>query len=248
MLTIGDTCTNKLDCNSTGAKTFTSSDENVATVIKTNGQVTARAAGNTTITVAVAAVAGQYSAATASYNITVVRKKATPSFAEAQIDLKTGESRIVEVNKGEHDGEVAYTSADPAIATVDPATGQVLGVSAGFTTITATLAQTATYETATATYMVYVSSQMVSDGKWGVTWMADGVVLTDAEATHRYTSGDALKMPSTEVVGTNGKEFVGWTAIKDYQNPFCPPADLFNSPGDKTVTADITYYAVYKAK
>ena len=210
--------------------------------------MTARAAGNTTITVAVAAVAGQYSAATASYNITVVRKKATPSFAEAQIDLKTGESRIVEVNKGEHDGEVAYTSADPAIATVDPATGQVLGVSAGFTTITATLAQTATYETATATYMVYVSSQMVSDGKWGVTWMADGVVLTDAEATHRYTSGDALKMPSTEVVGTNGKEFVGWTAIKDYQNPFCPPADLFNSPGDKTVTADITYYAVYKAK
>ncbi len=246
VLTIGDTYINALDCNSTGAKTFNSSDTIVAKV-DADGQVTARAAGNTTITVAVAA-AGQYSAATASYNITVVRKKATPSFAEAQIDLKTGESKIVEVNKGEHDGEVAYTSADPAIATVDPVTGQVLGVSAGFTTITATIAQTAIYETATATYMIYVSSQMVSDDKWGVTWMADGVVLTDAETTHRYTSGDALKMPSTEVVGTNGKEFVGWTAIKDYQNPFCPPADLFNSPGDKTVTADITYYAVYKAK
>ena len=248
VLTIGDTYTNTLTCNSTGTKTFTSSDVNVATVNETNGQVTALAAGNTTITVAVAAVAGQYSAATASYNITVVRKNATPSFAEAQIDLKTGESKTVVVNKGEHDGEVAYTSADPAIATVDPVTGQVLGVSAGFTTITATLAQTATYETATATYMVYVSSVMVSDGKLGVTWIADGVVLTDAEATHRYTSGEALRMPSTEVGGTNGKEFVGWTAIKDYQNPFCPPADLFNSPGDKTVTADITYYAVYKAK
>lgn len=248
VLTIGDTYTNDLECNSTGAQTFTSSDVNVATVNETNGQVNALAAGNTTITVAVAAVAGQYSAATASYNITVVRKKATPSFAEAQIDLKTGESKTVVVNKGEHDGEVAYTSADPAIATVDPATGQVLGVSAGFTTITATLAQTATYETATATYMVYVSSEMVSDGKLGVTWIADGVVLTDAEATYRYTSGEALKMPSTEVGGTNGKEFVGWTAIKDYQNPFCPPADLFNSPGDKTVTADITYYAVYKTK
>lgn len=248
VLTIGDTYTNDLECNSTGAKTFTSSDVNVATVNETNGQVTALAAGNTTITVAVAAVAGDYSAATASYNITVVRKKATPSFAEAQIDLKTGESKTVVVNKGEHDGEVAYTSADPAIATVDPVTGQVLGVSAGFTTITATIAQTATYETATATYMVYVSSEIVSDGKLGVTWIADGVVLTDAEATYRYTSGDALKMPSTEVGGTNGKEFVGWTAIKDYQNPFCPPADLFSSPGDKTVTADITYYAVYKAK
>ena len=248
VLTIGDTYTNDLECNSTGAQTFTSSDVNVATVNETNGQVTALAAGNTTITVAVAAVAGTYSAATASYNITVVRKKATPSFAEAQINLKTGESQTVVVNKGEHDGEVAYTSADPAIATVDPVTGQVLGVSAGFTTITATLAQTATYETATATYMVYVSSEMVSDGKLGVTWIADGVVLTDAEATYRYTSGEGLKMPSTEVGGTNGKEFVGWTAIKDYQNPFCPPEDLFSSPGDKTVTADITYYAVYKAK
>ena len=249
VLTIGDTYTNDLECNSSGAKTFTSSDVNVATVAA-NGLVTALAAGNTTITVAVAAVAGHYSAATASYNITVVRKKATPSFAEAQINLKTGESKTVVVNKGEHDGEVAYTSADPAIATVDPVTGQVLGVSAGFTTITATLAQTATYETATATYMVYVSSEMVSDGKFGVTWIADGVVLTDAEATHRYSSDEPeqLIMPSTEVGGTNGKEFVGWTAIKDYQNPFCPPADLFNSPEEKTVTADITYYAVYKAK
>lgn len=248
VLTIGDTYTNYLECESTGTKTFTSSDVNVATVNETNGQVTALAAGNTTITVAVAAVAGDYSAATASYNITVVRKKATPSFAEAQIDLKTGQSKTVVVNKGEHDGEVAYTSADPAIATVDPVTGQVLGVSAGFTTITATLAQTATYETATATYMVYVSSEMVSDGKLGVTWIADGVVLTDTVATYRYEENEALKMPSTEVGGTNGKEFVGWTAIKDYQNPFCPPGDLFNSPDGKKVTADITYYAVYKAK
>ncbi|MBQ9143708.1 MAG: M6 family metalloprotease domain-containing protein [Paludibacteraceae bacterium] len=249
VLTIGDTYTNTLTLtyNSTGEKTFTSSDVNVATVAA-NGQVTALAAGNTTITVAIAAVPGQFSAATASYNITVVRKKATPSFAKAQIDLKTGESQTVEVNKGEHDGEVAYTSADPAIATVDPVTGQVLGVSAGFTTITATLAQTATYETATATYMVYVSSEMVSDDKFGVTWIADGIVLTDTEATHRYTSGEGLKMPSTEVGGTNGKEFVGWTAIKDYQNPFCPPEDLFSSPGEKTVTANITYYAVYKTK
>ena len=247
VLTIGETYTNQLECNSTGAKTFTSSDVNVATV-DVNGQVTALAAGNTTITVAVAAVAGTYSAATASYNVTVVRKKITPSFAEAQVNLKMGESRIVEVDKGEHDGVVAYTSADETIAMVDATTGQVLGVSAGLATITATIAQTATYETATATYMVYVSSEMVSDDKLGVTWMVDGVALTDAEATHRYTSGDALIMPSTEVGTTNGKEFVGWTAIKNYQNPFCPPADLFNSPEEKTVTADVTYYAVFRGR
>ena len=81
-----------------------------------------------------------------------------------------------------------------------------------------------------------------------VTWIANGEVLTDANATHAYTSGDALLMPSTEVNACSGMEFVGWTAIKDYQNPFCPPADLFHTAEDKTVTANITYYAVYKTK
>ena len=81
-----------------------------------------------------------------------------------------------------------------------------------------------------------------------VTWIANGEVLTDANATHAYTSGDALKMPSTEVNACSGMEFVGWTAIKDYQNPFCPPTDLFHTAEGKTVTANITYYAVYKTK
>ena len=79
-----------------------------------------------------------------------------------------------------------------------------------------------------------------------VTWIANGEVLTDANATHAYTSGDALLMPSTEVNACSGMEFVGWTAIKDYQNPFCPPTDLFDTAEGKTVTANITYYAVYK--
>ena len=247
VLTIGDSYTNTLTCNSSGTKTFTSSDATVATVDE-NGQVTALTAGNTTISVAVAAVTGTYTAGTASYNLTVVRKQATPSFAESQITLKIGESATHTVNVGEHDGSVSYSSSDEAVATVDAATGQVLSIASGLATITATLAQTATYETATATYLVYVSSEVVSDGKFGVTWIADDVVLTDANATHRYTSGEALIMPSTEVGACTGKEFVGWTAIANYQNPFCPPEDLFETAGDKTVTANITYYAVYKTK
>ena len=81
-----------------------------------------------------------------------------------------------------------------------------------------------------------------------VTWIANGEVLTDANATHAYTSGDALLMPSTEVNACSGMEFIGWTAIKDYQNPFCPPTDLFHTAEGKTVTANITYYAVFKTK
>jgi hypothetical protein len=89
---------------------------------------------------------------------------------------------------------------------------------------------------------------VIDDGKLHVTWIADGEVLTDTDATYAYDSGEALRMPSTEVSGRNGKEFVGWTAIKNYQNPFCPPADLFESAESKTVTESITYYAVYKSK
>ena len=81
-----------------------------------------------------------------------------------------------------------------------------------------------------------------------VTWIANGEVLTDAQATRAYSEGDALQLPSTEVNACSGMEFVGWTAIKDYQNPFCPPTDLFHTAEDKTVTANITYYAVYKTK
>jgi M6 family metalloprotease-like protein len=247
VLTIDETYTNTLTCNSSGDKTFSSSDASVATV-DANGEVTALKAGATTITVAVAPVQGQFTAGNASYNLTVVRKTATPIFDVNQITLKIGESATHEVEVDEHDGAVAYSSSNEAIATVDAATGQVIGITSGLVTITATLSQTATYETATASYMVYVTSEVVSDGKFGVTWIVDGIILTDAQATHRYNSGEALKMPSTEISAGYGKEFVGWTAIKDYQNPFCPPADLFTSPGDKTVTANITYYAVYKKK
>ena len=81
-----------------------------------------------------------------------------------------------------------------------------------------------------------------------VTWIANGEVLTEANATHAYNPGEALLMPTTEVGDCNGKVFVGWTAIKDYQNPFCPPADLFDSAEGKTVTQNIIYYAVYKTK
>lgn len=94
---------------------------------------------------------------------------------------------------------------------------------------------------------IYIMPEKQSN-KLHVTWIANGEVLTDANATHAYTSGDALLMPSTEVNACSGMEFVGWTAIKDYQNPFCPPADLFDSAEGKTVTANITYYAVFKTK
>ena len=244
VLTIDDTYTNELTCNSIGAKTYTSSDASVAT-INANGQVTALKAGTTTITVAVASDA-TYHAGTASYNLTVVRKTATPTFATASKEIKVAEKYTQTVTPNNHDGSISYSSSNSSIATVDAATGLVIGLAEGTATITASLAQSTKYEPASASYTIQVVAGAINDGQLHVTWIANGEVLTDANAMHAYTSGEALKMPSTEVNACSGMEFVGWTAIKDYQNPFCPPTDLFHTAEDKTVTANITYYAVYK--
>ena len=137
--------------------------------------------------------------------------------------------------------------------TVTPALGYVLteenieveigGAAKDFTYSGTTL----TIPNVTGDVAIYIMPEKQSN-KLHVTWIANGEVLTDANATHAYTSGDALLMPSTEVNACSGMEFVGWTAIKDYQNPFCPPTDHFQTAEGKTVTANITYYAVYKTK
>ena len=246
VLTIGDTYKNTLTTNSDGTITYTTSDEHVATVAS-DGTVTAKIAGTVTITASVTSTL-THNAASASYSVTVVRKKATPTFSTAQKEIKVQESYTQVVTPNNHDGTISYESSDKSIATVDAATGMVVGMSIGTATITAHLAQSTTYDAASASYEVNVVAGAIDDGKLRVTWIANGEVLTDANATHAYTSGDALLMPSTEVNACSGMEFVGWTAIKDYQNPFCPPTDLFHTAEGKKVTANITYYAVYKTK
>ena len=172
-------------------------------------------------------------------------------------------SYIEEVDESICSYEVAYENATVSsesgeiakggtlTLTVTPALGYVLteenieveigGAAKDFTYSGTTL----TIPNVTGDVAIYIMPEEQSN-TFRVTWIANGEVLTDANATHAYTSGDALLMPSTEVNACSGMEFVGWTAIKDYQNPFCPPTDLFHTAEDKTVTANITYYAVYK--
>lgn len=172
-------------------------------------------------------------------------------------------SYIKEVDESICSYEVAYENATVssevgAVAkggtltlTITPALGYVLteenieveigGAAKDFTYSGTTL----TIPNVTGDVAIYIMPEEQSN-TFRVTWIANGEVLTDAYATHAYTSGDALLMPSTEVNACSGMEFVGWTAIKDYQNPFCPPTDLFQTAEGKTVTTNITYYAVYK--
>ena len=92
---------------------------------------------------------------------------------------------------------------------------------------------------------IYIIPEIDPNNAYTVTWMANGSQF----ATATYDEGAKLVLPNTNPTAcSNTMEFVGWTAIRDYQNPFCPPTDLFHTAEGKTVTANITYYAVYKTK
>lgn len=76
--------------------------------------------------------------------------------------------------------------------------------------------------------------------KYNVTWSVKGETTTE-----EYTDGDALVLPANPAncSGTNGKKFVGWTTHSTVNGS--EPDDLFTSAGSKTVTGNITYYAVF---
>lgn len=86
----------KVTTNSTGAVTYTSSDEAVAMVDAATGAVELKGEGNTTITATVAAVEGSFKEGTASYQLTVVDPNATSG--EVTIDFtKQGYTNGAEV-------------------------------------------------------------------------------------------------------------------------------------------------------
>ena len=73
-----------------------------------------------------------------------------------------------------------------------------------------------------------------------VTWKACGETFK----SETYAEGAALVLPASNPADNAGKTFVGWTATEHHTGASAP-ADLFNTAGSKTVTADVTYYAVF---
>lgn len=75
--------------------------------------------------------------------------------------------------------------------------------------------------------------------KVNVTWSVDGVTTVQ-----EFTQEDALVLPTDPADCTCGKKFVGWTAQSSITGG-AKPDDLFKTATGKTVTAAITYYAVF---
>ena len=241
---VNDTYTNTVTTNSSGNKHYTSSSPEVATIDQ-QGKVTAHKAGTTTITLNIEATS-THTLASATYTLIVQRRTANARFTTTIATLIVGETYTATVNKDGHDGAITFTSSNAAVATIDSKTGEIKALTQGSTIINVTLSQTDAYNEASHSFTLQVTEP--AQTLYQVTWIVDGMVLTDADATHRYKSGEALRMPSTEVGACSGMEFVGWTAMQNYSNPFCPPTDLFDSPDEKNVTANVTYYAVFRVR
>lgn len=68
-------------------------------------------------------------------------------------------------------------------------------------------------------------------------------VCGEVHTTQSYAPSAALVLPE-EPGGFDGLTFAGWTATEHHTGASAP-ADLFSTAGSKTVTADVTYYAVF---
>lgn len=145
------------------------------------------------------------------------------------------------------DGEVTINA--PLSVTITPNSGYTLDDASCWTVemggVELTYGTGFTYNASTNTF--YIASLtddvvIMAEAKVvrTVTWSVQGITSTTT-----FADGASLVLPSnpSDCSGEGGKKFVGWTANSTVSGS--APSDLFTSAGTKTVTADITYYAVY---
>jgi hypothetical protein len=132
--------------NSNGAFTYTSSNTNVATIVR--NVVTIVGIGTSTIT-AVQANTANYTAGTISATFEVTQ--GTPTITNFVVPAKTvgDASFAIVAPTSNSDGAFTYTSSDPEVATIEGNTVTIVGV--GSSTITATQASTTNFVSATTT-------------------------------------------------------------------------------------------------
>lgn len=135
---------------------YSSSDETVATINASTGEVTMLKVGETTIT-ATFTEDEDYEGGTASYTLTVIKDNPTLSFAESSVNVGLAEGTYTQaVSTTPADLPVTYSSSDETVATVDPSTGEATLLKAGSTTITATFAGNDSYNSVNTTYTLNV--------------------------------------------------------------------------------------------
>ena len=190
-VTTDDAFTNTLTNGYSLTISYSSSDEDVATVDE-DGEVTIKGAGETTIT---ATFAGDkdYEAGSASYTLTVSKATPTLSFTTDNATLREGEPFAGNALTNPAKLTVSYSSSKTSVATVDSSTGAPSFEAAGSTTITASFAGNDTYTSGSASYTltvlaaptIGVSNQTIA---WDETFTVDDDDITGGDIT--VTSGN----------------------------------------------------------
>lgn len=155
--------------------TYSSSDEKVATVEPSTGEVSIVGAGTAKIT-ATSQVTDVYEVASASYDLVVTKFTPALSFPQTSYTIEMGDAFAPKLEGLPEGVTPAYTSSNEEVATVDAATGEVKVVGVGTTTITVTSPETDIYEGATTSYELTVN------------WATSKEVTIDF-STFGYTNG-----------------------------------------------------------
>jgi len=148
--------------SSTGAITYTSSDEAVATVTSNGSGNAITVVGQGTVTfTASQAESALYTADTKTSNtLTVARKTAALSRDTPDADTISkayGDANFSVTATNESNGAFSFSSSDPSFATIDASTGLVTIVAVGSTTLTATRAETAQYNAASVSWTLNIA-------------------------------------------------------------------------------------------
>ena len=137
--------------------TYYSDNTDIAEINPQSGVVTAKAEGPVTITAKIEADANNtYGENSATCKLIVNDPRTAPvfSFSEKSYTININEAKQI-LPTTNSNGEISYASSDDAVATVD-AEGNVTGIAEGDATITATIAATNEYKSATANYQIKV--------------------------------------------------------------------------------------------
>lgn len=164
--------------SSDGAKSYTSSDTDVAT-INSSGVITLIKKGTTTITVTTAQTA-TYAQGSASYTLHVAKGNPVLSFAQETVTAYLGTDQAGPLLTNPGDGTVTYEISDPSIATIQ-SNGYIQPIAAGTATVTATAAETEAWYSATASYTLKVEETFSIDAVGKYEWVTDATTLKDGD-------------------------------------------------------------------
>lgn len=141
--------------------TYSSSEQNVAEINNTTGEITIKNCGTTTITAEL-----KSENATASYELTVNKTAATLEFEQPSYAVNFDEIITLKAVSNNPDAQITY-SATEGDWYIDETSGEFLaGTTAGSVTVTATMAESDKYTGATATCTVKIvdpNQQVYSD-------------------------------------------------------------------------------------